>query len=122
MEFRDDIAKILQLSDQQLRCYNRADLDGFCACYSEDVKVMNEAGEVLHEGMEAFKEGYKKLFETFEDVHAEILGRLVLPPHVVEWEQWQRTHKDSKDRSSGQIMVRYTERDGRIAFVEFLKK
>ena len=111
---------IVRLSRAQLEAYNRADLDAFCACYAEDVTVLEPDGNVRLRGMADFRERYAGLFRDFVGVEAHVDARLVLGPHVVEHERWSRTEAATGRTTSGEVLVRYTERDGRIAIAEFL--
>ena len=120
LELHSERPAIAQLADEQLRCYNRADLDGFCACYAEDVLVVGAAGNVIYRGMPEFRRRYADLFEKFRNVRAEVLGRLVCGPHAVEYERWSRITADTHETQTGELLVRYSERDQRIAVVEFL--
>lgn len=112
--------KILTLSEEQLVAYNNRDIQAFCACYHEEVKVLDEEGEVTMNGMETFKQRYTSLFESYV-THAWITERMLLPPHIVEKERYVRKNLETGEESSGDILVRYTERDGKIALVEFLR-
>ena len=112
--------EVVALARRQLAAYNAADLDAFCACYHPVVRVLEADGTVRSEGMEAFRARYAGLFEAYRDVRAEVDARLTLGPHVVEREAWTRTHRGTGERSDGQVLVRYTARDGTIALVEFL--
>lgn len=115
------VPSVILLADAQLRAYNRRDTEAFCACFSDDVRVIDERGEVTVSGMEAFRERYQGLFEGWCEVGGHITGRLCLPPHVVEAETWCRRKTADADLESGQVIVRYTEKDGRLALVEFLR-
>lgn len=107
-----------ELADAQLRAYNAADLDDFCACYHPDVVVLDATGARTIEGMAAFRERYGALFRDYAPA-ATVDARIALGAHVVEREQWARTHRETGARSEGEVLVRYTEVDGRIRWVEF---
>ena len=111
---------VLQLSEDQLIAYNKCDIDAFCLCYHDDVCVMDESGTQTMVGMEEFRARYKSLFETYA-TDAWTTERLLLPPHIVEKERYVRRHRESGEETSGDIIVRYTEKDGKIAWVEFLR-
>ena len=111
---------VLQLSRAQLDAYNRADLEAFCACYHPAVRVIDFDGTVRSEGMEAFRTRYAGLFADYAEVHAAVDSRMLLGPHVVERERWSRRHRVTGEVTSGEVVVRYTERDGRIAVACFL--
>ncbi len=117
----DDEPLVLALSRRQLDAYNRADLDAFAACYHPEIEVLDESGTVSQRGMEAFRARYATMFATFRDVHAEVDERLVLGPHVVERERWSRVHRDTGEKTSGLVLVRYTEVAGLIRYAEFLR-
>ena len=42
-------------------------------------------------------------------------------PHCVDYERWWRVDPDTGERSEGEGLVRYQERDGQIALVQFLR-
>jgi uncharacterized protein (TIGR02246 family) len=112
---------IVALSDAQLVAYNRQDTEAFVDCFTEDVVVLDAAGERVIEGKALFRERYRSLFEGYAEVGARVLGRLVLPPHIVELETWYRRRTADGPLEEGQVIVRYTERDGLIATVAFLR-
>jgi uncharacterized protein (TIGR02246 family) len=107
------------LADRQLVAYNANDLDAFCACYHQDVVVLDADGAVTLRGMDAFRERYSGLFANHV-ASAEVDARITLPPHLVERERWRRVARADGTTSEGTVLVRYTARDGRIAVVQFL--
>ncbi|MCK6440642.1 MAG: nuclear transport factor 2 family protein [Planctomycetes bacterium] len=121
MKLRPDVPAVIQLSDEQLAAYNAADTGRFCACYHENVKVLDMEGNVTLSGIAAFRDRYGKLFTEWKDVRADIVGRLHLANHSVELEIWRRTNPQTGETLTGQIIVRYTEMDGKLAIVQFLK-
>ncbi len=112
---------VVALADAQLRAYNARDLDAFCACYAEDVVVLDADGQVTLRGMAAFRQRYQALFSGHAQVEAHILGRVTLSPHLVELERWHRRKTPDAPTETGLVLVRYTERQGRIAVVAFLR-
>ncbi|AKU96846.1 hypothetical protein AKJ09_03510 [Labilithrix luteola] len=112
---------VVALSKRQLEAYNRADLDAFCACYHADVMVLDHEGTCTTRGMDAFRERYRTMFDAHRDVHGRVDERIVLGEHVVELEHWSRVRKDTGERVSGTVVVRYTEQDGLIRIAEFLR-
>lgn len=111
-------SKVLQLAKQQLDAYNEGDIDAFCACYHTNVTVLDEGGNTTMQGIEAFRQRYAQLFETFT-TNGTISHRVCLPPHVVEHEHWSRTNKETQEGSKGEVLVRYTEYEGLIYRVQF---
>ncbi|MCA8939345.1 MAG: nuclear transport factor 2 family protein [Planctomycetes bacterium] len=114
------VPKVVELSNLQLAAYNRADIDAFCACYSEDIRVLDAEGNTTLQGMAAFRERYGKMFATMQGIRAEIIGRMTMGNHVVEHELWQRHDPTSGETQSGEVIVRYTEIDGKLAIAQFL--
>jgi hypothetical protein len=114
---------ILELSDAQLEAYNRQDIDAFCACFAEDVRVLDEAGNSVVSGGEAFRARYQELFSKWHQIGARVLARITLGPHVVEHEAYFRKRADGVTAESGEVIVRYTKSNtaNQIALVEFLK-
>lgn len=111
---------VATLATAQLVAYNAADIDAFCACYHEDVVVLDPTGTPTLSGMAAFRERYGALFRDYAPA-ATVSGRLVLGPHLVEREAWSRTHRTTGDVASGEVLVRYTEADGKLRWVEFFR-
>ena len=107
------------LAQTQLEAYNSSDLDAFCACYHADVQVFNDLEEMVP-GIEAFKARYSQLFEKWQ-FGAAVPARLVSGSHCVDHETWWRIDPESQQRTEGEVLVRYTEKDGKIAIVQFLK-
>ena len=70
--------------ERQVEAYNAHDLNGFCACYSDDVVVIDGDGNDMLRGMEAFRERYRQQFEG--DASGEIVGRLSAGSWVVDHE------------------------------------
>lgn len=108
---------VLALATRQLAAYNAADLDGFCACYHEDVVVLDDGVEQVR-GIEAFRARYAAMFAR-GGFGASVPGRLAMGRHCVEHERYWRETEDG--RVEGEVIVRYTEREGRIAVASFLR-
>ena len=115
------MSPVEELAQRQLDAYNRADLDAFCACYAPNVLVLDESGDVSLRGREAMRERYGALFGRFRDVRADLVDRVACGPHAVDHERWSRVDRGSGAESSGEILARYTLRDGLIAVVQFLR-
>ena len=110
---------IEDLAARQLAAYNAADLEAFCACYHLDVVVFDGAKESLR-GRTAFRERYLGMFETWT-FGASVERRLSCGPHAVDEETWWRIDPETGERSEGEVLVRYTEREGLIGTVQFLR-
>ena len=113
------MTRIEQLAQQQLDAYNRSDLDAFVACYHPDVLVWDGDEESIR-GIDAFRERYQTLFREWA-FGATVSQRMALSTHCIDFEAWWRVDPKTGERSEGQILVRYEERDGLIGMVQFLR-
>jgi uncharacterized protein (TIGR02246 family) len=111
---------VARLADTQLAAYNAADLDAFCACFHPDVAVLTADGSVRMAGMLAFREAYATMFARFTNVAAHVDARVALGRHVVEREYWSRVDRGTDERLEGAVLVRYSEQDGLLRWVQFL--
>lgn len=112
---------VVTLARRQLEAYNRADLDAFCGCYHADIEVLDATGECTLRGADAFRGRYAAMFAAHAEVHGAVEARLVLGAHVVEHEVWSRRSRDTGERTSGEVLVRYTAHEGTIRWAEFLR-
>jgi hypothetical protein len=107
-------ARVLELAAAQLEAYNRASLDEFCACYSAEVIATREESELLCEGIKAFRERYRPMFER-GGFGASVTERRLEEPSLyegglmsvscVDSERWWRMNEG--ERSEGEVWVRY---------------
>jgi hypothetical protein len=111
---------VVGLAQLQLIAYNRADLEAFCACYHPEVTVLDAEGQVSLQGQVAFRARYGEMFATHVEVKAEVTERMVLEPHVIERERWSRVERATGLHRGGWVLVRYSEADGLIRWVQFL--
>lgn len=111
---------VRRLAERQLAAYNVADVDAFCACYAPDVSVLDADGRETLRGLAAFRQRYERLFAEWTDVRAEVTSRVACGDHAVDHERWSRVDRASGQRREGELLVRYTARDGLIAVVQFL--
>ncbi|MCO4764176.1 MAG: nuclear transport factor 2 family protein [Myxococcales bacterium] len=110
---------ISQLAVAQLAAYNSHDLDRFCDCYHDDVRVLAADGETQVTGIADFRARYAPMFARGH-FGATVDARLELPNHCVERERWWRDDPNGGPPMTGTVLVRYTERDGKIGVVVFL--
>lgn len=108
------------LARRQLEAYNAADLDGFCACYHDDVRVLDEDGVVVCRGMEAFRARYAPMFATGA-FGGTVDTRLAVGEHCVDHERWWKLDPASGERSEGELLVRYRVRDGLLGEAQFFR-
>lgn len=100
----------------QLDAYNRRDLEGFLAFYSDDAVLKNHPDEVTQVGKEQMRARYTQRFAN-PAVHAQILKRMVMGRFVVDEERI--TAPPSKEVI--EAVAIYEVRDGKIVSVSFLK-
>lgn len=109
---------VTDLAARQLEAYNRADLDAFCACYHDDVSVLDEEGAEVARGQAAFRTRYAPLFAT-QAFGATVEARLAVGAHCVDHERYWRQVDGA--REEGEVLVRYRLRDGRLDEVQFFR-
>ena len=114
-------SSVIDLATRQLAAYNRSDLDAFCACFHPEVCVLTAEGAVRSEGIAAFRATYGTMFTQHRDVRGELVARVHAGEHVVEHERWSRVDRTTNVRSEGEVLVRYTEQDGLIRWVQFFR-
>ncbi|MFD2207730.1 nuclear transport factor 2 family protein [Kiloniella antarctica] len=77
----------VQVVENQLIAYNNHDIEAFCACFSDDVKVeLLIEGELLFEGMEAFRATYAERFSN-PGLHAKLINRIAQGRVVIDEEE-----------------------------------
>ncbi len=107
------MAAIASLAERQLRAYNAADLEAFCACYHPRVRVLDGA-RVVAEGAEAFRATYEAKFAA-GGFGAGVPRRQVRGEICVDEEHyWSAT-------GGGSLLVEYTLREGLIGQVRFTR-
>ncbi len=115
----DDGSAVVKLAIAQLKAYNAHDLDAFCAVYHDEVRVLDADGKESFAGIKTFREKYRPMFES-GGFGATIDRRVVMAPHCIEREAWFRTDQKTGQKKTGTVIVRYTEKDGKIAVVQFI--
>jgi len=72
---------------RQVQAYNARDLEGFLACYAEDVVIEDAEGKALMRGLQAMRSRYGLLFTDSPEPHAEIVTRIRVGRYVID-EEW----------------------------------
>jgi hypothetical protein len=75
-----------EIVQKQWVAYNRRDIESFITFYSPDIKMFHLSGELILEGMEAFRNRYVERFNNPE-LHCEIANRMVLGNVVIDHER-----------------------------------
>lgn len=73
---------------RQLEAFNAHDLDALLPLFAEDVEIHDLVdGSLVLRGIDAFRDRYVGVFRDRPQVHAELVGRLSLGPHVIDRER-----------------------------------
>jgi hypothetical protein len=107
----------VELVQRQLDTYNVQDLDGFLACYAEDVVVADLNGAVSSTGLPALRRRYAEMFAANPKNHARLVNRIAVGNTVIDHEDVRR----SPDSAPFQVAAIYTIKDAKIARVDFVK-
>ncbi|MHC4599737.1 MAG: nuclear transport factor 2 family protein [Planctomycetota bacterium] len=76
-----------EIVEKQVDAYNRGDVEGFTACYSDDVTVFDQTtGRVLASGMVELRRLYRNVIEKSPGLHCSVAGRLLLDRFVLDRE------------------------------------
>lgn len=78
--------RVKELIEKQHKSYNARDLDSFCECFHSEVEVEYVGRQGKEVGMEKFREGFKKLFESSPDLHCEVKSRIYFKDSVFDEE------------------------------------
>jgi hypothetical protein len=95
--------------DEQVRAYNDRDLRRFLGHFTDDVLMRDGQGGEVARGVAALGDAYRGWFAANPDLHAEIVGRLVVGDVVVD-QELVRTAQGAIS-----AIVAYELRGGRIA-------
>jgi hypothetical protein len=101
--------------EAQLAAYNAQDLDAFCACYHDDVRVEDGHGVVLSTGIATFRQKYATVFARYPTNRAVVVHSMRIGSWVIDEEQ-----VTGRGGPALHAVVIYRVRDGRIASVRFL--
>lgn len=101
----------------QLDAYNRRDLEGFLAFYSDDAVLVNYPDQITQVGKIQMRDRYEKRFAN-PNVRAEILKRIVFSNFVVDHERI--TAPPTTDVI--EAVATYEVKDGKIVRVTFLTR
>ena len=78
----------LAIVQRQLDCYNRRDLDAFCACFTDDVALYEwDASTPNYAGKAALRERYRHLFEHSPALNCQLANRIAHGRVVIDHER-----------------------------------
>lgn len=76
----------LEIVQNQLEAYNRRDIDSFISFYSSGITIKSLSGELILEGMMAFRQRYLERFSN-PKLHCAIENRIVFGNRVIDYEK-----------------------------------
>lgn len=82
-----DPAQTALLAQRQLDAYNAGNIQDFADCYAPDVQVHDLGGALRFTGRDALAETYGPVFQAHPDLHATLVGRLVVGETAVDQER-----------------------------------
>ena len=82
--------ELVEMLDRFADAWNRHDVDGLLSFMADDATFDSSSGATMfgtrHEGRDAVRDGFTRVFATFPDVHFEQLGHFVVGNRgVSEW-------------------------------------
>lgn len=86
-----------RLAQAQLDAYNRHDIEAFAACYAEGVEVYDLGGAMRFKGRDQLYETYKAVFTAKPELHAHLVGRLVVGDTAVDQERVTGMRDDGEE-------------------------
>lgn len=103
-----DVPPVLVVDDQ-VRAYNDRDLPRFLGHFTEDVVMRDGHGGEVSRGVRALGDAYRDRFAANPELHADIVGRLVVGDVVVDQELVRTA------QGTIRAIIAYELRGGRIA-------
>ncbi len=100
--------------EQQLKAYNKRDIEAFVKAFAKDVKVYNFPNKLNYEGRDNMRKGYANFFANTEDLHCKIVKRIVKGNIVIDEEL-----VTANERTFDAVAI-YEIENGTIAKVTFL--
>lgn len=103
---------------EQLRAYNRRDIEAFLAAYSDDIRVYAYPNTLRYQGKDKMRERYSKYFESLDKLHCQIVSRMIQGNVVIDQERVTRT--SGGQESVANAIAIYTVKDGKIVEVRLV--
>lgn len=103
--------------DEQLLAFNRHDVDGFLACYSDDAVLSSLTGGPIATGMAEWRAYYVAMFDREPTIRAELLHRTIVNGIVADLEM---IHADCVEPRQSLVLYKVAD-DARIGAVWFAR-
>lgn len=104
-----------QVVQRQLNAYNARNIEAFLDTYAENVKIYDEQGQLVAEGIDAMRDSYTKMFDAVTNLYCEIENRIVMNNKVIDKEKVRLN-----DRTLHAVAI-YEVSNGKITKVSFVK-
>jgi len=113
----------VELVQKQLDCYNKQDLDGFCATFSEDCSCKNYPNDTVVKGQDELRARYAEIFAKHPLNRCDLVSRICINNKVLDHE---RVYRDGGDQLTFELVAVYTIEPGSngklvITNVDFVK-
>ncbi|WP_163340332.1 nuclear transport factor 2 family protein [Desulfopila sp. IMCC35008] len=105
--------------DAQLAAYNAHDIEKVVMAYSEQVQVYIFPQKLVCSGREELRNIYEEIFRVSPEVHAELLGRQIKKPFIIDHERLTGLQVDGQSTSRESLVI-YRVETGAISAVWFL--
>jgi len=105
------------LLDRLMDLYNAQDVDAYAAMFTEDGCEGGYRGEVVRQGRDGIREGYRKVFAEFPQNRATVLEKFVYGDQILVREHVAR----SPETEPFEVMAIYSFKGDLIDRVEFIR-
>ena len=105
------------LLDRLMERYNAQDVDAYAAMFTEDGCEGGYRGDVVRQGRDGSREGYRKVFAEFPQNRATVLDKFVYGDQILVREHVAR----SPETEPFEVMAIYSFKGDLIDRVEFIR-
>jgi len=111
-------SKRVAVLGELMDCYNKQDVDGYAAFFTDDGCEAAYRGAVLRDGRDGIRDGYAKVFAEFPENRAEVTGMTEFADQIVVQEKVARS--STAEPFDVPAIYSFTS-DDKIARVEFIR-
>ena len=105
MRASSDTNSFIELVQRQLDCYNKQDLDGFCATFSTDCTCKNYPNDVVVKGQEQLRSRYAEIFAKHPKNRCDLIHRICINNKVIDQE---RVYREGGNQLTFELVAVYT--------------
>jgi len=95
----------VEVVQKQLDCYNKQDLDGFCATFSDDCTCKNYPNDVVVKGQEQLRSRYAEIFGKHPKNRCDLIHRICVNNKVIDQE---KVYRDGGNQLTFELVAVYT--------------